>query len=250
MYAKQESLALGMLGLVLFGGLWEFAADRGWINPVTLSSPGRIGDALVRQWASGDLLRDLQVSLVEFLIGFAISAVIGIAVGIVMALNSNAEFALDPFIWFFYSAPIVALYPLIIVWLGFGFWTVIAITVALTAITITINTLAGLRSVDPLLIRAARSFGGGSMDVVWKVMLPGSLPMVLAGLRIGLGRALIGVVIGELFSANVGLGFRMTYYGARLRTSDVLVPLLLIILIGVLSTQVVRFFEDRLVIQR
>ena len=88
------------------------------------------------------------------------------------------------------------------------------------------------------------------MDVVWNVMLPARSRWSWRGCTSAWAAPLIGVVIGELFSANVGLGFRMTYYGARLRTSDVLVPLLLIILIGVLSTQVVRFFEDRLVIQR
>jgi ABC-type nitrate/sulfonate/bicarbonate transport system permease component len=245
-YLRHEAAILGVVGLVGFGALWELAGSLGWINPVVLSSPSRIGDALVRQLRSGELLRDLQVTSAEFALGFALAVVVGVAVGVVMGLNQNVEYSLDPFIWFFYSAPLVAFYPLLIIWLGFGFWTVVAITFFLTVIPITVNTLAGIQSVDPLLVRAVRAFGGRTRDVVLKVLLPASLPLVLAGLRIGIGRALIGVVLGEMFSANAGLGFRMTFYGARLRTTDVLVPMLVIIIFGILATQAIRILEVRL----
>jgi NitT/TauT family transport system permease protein len=245
-YRRHEAAILGIVGLGGFTALWELAGRLGWINPIVLSSPSRVGDALVRQVRSGDLLRDLQITTVEFVLGFVIAVALGVGVGVLMGLYQDAEFVLDPFIWFLYAAPLVAFYPLIIVWLGFGFWTVVAITVFLTAIPVTVNTMAGIRSVDPLLVRAVRAFGGSTRDVVTKVLLPGSLPLVLAGLRIGIGRALIGVVLGEMFSANAGLGFRMTFYGARLRTTDVLVPMLVIIVFGVVATQLVRLLEVRL----
>jgi NitT/TauT family transport system permease protein len=244
-YLRHEPAVLGVLGLALFGALWEAAGRLGWINPVVLSSPSRLGDALVRQVRSGELLRDLQVTSAEFALGFGVAITLGVAVGVLMGLYQDMEFALDPFVWFLYAAPLVAFYPLVIIWLGFGFWTVVAIAVFLTMIPVTVNTLAGIRSVDPLLVRAVRSFGGSQWDVVTKVLLPASLPLVLAGLRIGIGRALIGVVLGEMFSANAGLGFRMTFYGARLRTTDVLVPMLVIIVFGVLATQLVRLLEMR-----
>ena len=245
-YLRHEPVILGVVGLALFVLLWELASRAGWINPVVLSSPSRIGEAFGRQWASGELPRDVQASGAEFALGFGLAVVVGVAVGVLMGLYQDAEYALDPFVWFFYAAPLVAFYPLLIIWLGFGFWTVVAITFLSTAIPIAVNTLAGIRSVDPLLVRAVRAFGGRAPDVIWKVLLPASLPLVLAGLRIGIGRALIGVVLGEMFSANVGLGFRMTFYGARLRTTDVLVPMVVIILFGVLATQVIRILETRL----
>lgn len=245
-YLRHEAVILGVVGLAGFTALWELAGRLGWINPVVLSTPSRVGDALLRQVRAGELLRDLQVTTAEFALGFAVAVALGVAVGVLMGLYQDAEFALDPFIWFLYAAPLVAFYPLIIVWLGFGFWTVVAITVFLTAIPITVNTLAGIRSVDPLLVRAVRSFGGSAWDVTTKVLLPASLPLVLAGLRIGIGRALIGVVLGEMFSANAGLGFRMTFYGARLRTTDVLVPMLVIVVFGIVATQLVRLLEVRL----
>lgn len=245
-YYNHEAVILGAIGLLLFGSAWELAARLGWLDPIILSSPSRVGDAFQRQWAAGEVLRDLRVSLLEFSVAFAISAFIGVSLGILMGLYRNAEYSLDPFIWFFYSAPIVAFYPLIIIWLGFGFWTVILISFILSVIPITINTLAAIRSVDPLLVRAVRSFGGNTLDVISKVFLPGALPLILAGLRIGVERALIGVVLGEMFSANAGVGFRLTVYGARLRTTDLLVPLFLILALGVIATQSIRFLENHL----
>jgi NitT/TauT family transport system permease protein len=245
-YTRHEPLILGTLGLVLFVAAWELAAFRGWLNPVILSSPSRIGEALQRQVGSGELFRDLQVSAMEFVLGFAIAAVLGLVVGLAMGFRRSVEYAIDPFIWFLYSAPLVAFYPLFIIWLGFGFWTVVAITILLTAIPVTINTLAGMRSVDPILVRAVRSYGGSSLDVVFKVILPAALPLILAGFRIAVGRALLGVVVGEMFSANAGLGFRLTYYGARLRTTDLLVPLLVITILGLTLTQLIRALEARM----
>jgi NitT/TauT family transport system permease protein len=244
--SSNSAALLGILGIVLFLGLWEGAAQIGWLNPVIASSPTRIAAAFVSQWQSGQFLGDLGVSVTELVIGFGLSAVVGIAIGIAMGLNRTTEFALDPFVWFLYSTPLVALYPLIVVWLGFGFATVIAIAFFLTVIPMTVNTLAGVRSVDPSLVRAVRVFGGSNTDVILKAVLPASLPLVLAGARIGLSRALIGVVLGEMFSSNAGLGFRMTVYAAHLKTADVFVPLVTFVVIGVITTQLAIMLEGRL----
>jgi NitT/TauT family transport system permease protein len=245
LYARSEPVVLGALGLVSFVTLWEVAANFGWINPVVLSSPTRIGAAAQAQWTSGQLLADLQVSLTELGIGFGAAVVIGIIAGIAMGLSRTTEYALDPFMWFLYSAPLIAFYPLLVVWLGFGFVTVVAITFLLTAVSIVVNTQAGVGSVDPSLIRAVRAFGGSRLDVIVKVILPGALPYIMAGVRIGLGRALIGVVLGEMFGANAGLGFRTTVYAARLRTADTLVPLIVVVLVGVVLTQAIKLMEHR-----
>jgi ABC-type nitrate/sulfonate/bicarbonate transport system permease component len=245
-YVRHEPVVLGVLGLVLFVGLWEVAGGLGWINPVLLSRPSQVVAAVGRQWTSGELPRDLQVTVGEILASFVVASVVGITLGIAMGLNRTVEYALDPFVWFFYSAPLVAFYPLLVIWLGFGFWTVLAIGVFLAFVPIAVNTLAGARGVDPVLIRAVRAFGGSRREVIQKVILPGALPLILAGLRIGVGRTLIGVLLGELFSANAGLGYRMTIYGARLRTTDVLVPLVAITIIGVAATQGLRLLEHRL----
>jgi ABC-type nitrate/sulfonate/bicarbonate transport system permease component len=241
-----EATILGITGIVLFLALWELAAQLGWLNPVIVSSPSRIAVAFAGQWQSGQFIGDLGVSVAELVIGFVLSAVAGVAVGIAMGLNRITEYALDPFVWFLYSTPLVALYPLIVVWLGFGFATVIAITFMLTVIPIAVNTFSGVKSVDPSLVRAVRVFGGSQKDVILKAVLPASLPLVLAGFRIGLSRALIGVVLGEMFSSNAGLGFRMTVYAAHLKTADVFVPLVAFVIIGIITTQLAIMLEGRL----
>lgn len=244
--ARTEPVVLGVVGIAGFLAVWQLASSIGWINPAVLSSPVLIAQAFSDQWSSGQLLGDLGVSLSEFAIAFAASVVVGVGVGIAMGLNRTVEYAVDPFMWFLYSSPLIAFYPLIVVWLGFGFATVLMVAFLLTVISIIVNTVAGVRSVDPTLIRAVRAFGGTQRDVIVKVILPASMPMILAGLRIGLGRALIGVVLGEMFGSNAGLGFRMTTYAARLRTADVFVPLFVFVVIGVLATQLTKLLEARL----
>jgi NitT/TauT family transport system permease protein len=212
---------------------------------VIVSSPSNIAHAFVAQWQSGDLIDDLRVSVSEFAIGFGLSLIVGLILGITMGMSRLAEYAIDPFIWVLYASPLIAFYPLLIIWLGFGSVTVIALTFLLTFVSITVNTMTGVRSVDPQLIRAVRAFGGAHRDVIWKVILPASVPLIIAGVRIGLGRALIGVILGEMFSSNGGLGYHISYYAARLKTSDVFVPLMTVIAIGILMTRVCVVVERR-----
>ena len=243
---RNQQLVLGVLGTALFLAAWEITARLGVLNPVVVSNPSRIVAAFIGQWQSGDLLGDLRVSLVEFLVGFGLSLVVGIALGIAMGLSRLTEYAVDPFVWFLYASPLIAFYPLIIVWLGFGFTTVVAVTFLLSVVSIVVNTMAGVHSVDAQLVRAVRAFGGGRRDVILKVILPAAVPLILAGVRIGLGRALHGVVLGEMFSSNAGLGYRISFYAAHLRTADVFVPLVILVVVGILLNQLCRICEARL----
>ena len=243
---SRERLVLGIIGTLAFLVTWEVAARLELINPVVVSNPSRIAAAFAAQLRSGELLGDLEVTLIEFAVGFGLSLAVGIGLGIAMGLSRLTEYAIDPFVWFLYSSPLIAFYPLIIVWLGFGFATVIAVTFLLSFVSIVVNTLAGVQSVDPQLIRAVRAFGGGRLDVIRKVILPAAVPLIIAGARIGLGRALHGVVLGEMFSSNAGLGYRITFYAAHLRTADVFVPLTILVVIGLVINQLGNALETRL----
>jgi NitT/TauT family transport system permease protein len=189
----------------------------------------------LKNWAvTGALWRDLGTSLWELIVAFGASAVVGIPLGVAMGWNRPAEYALDPFVWLLYS-------------LGIGVKAIIALAFLFSIVQIVINTMAGVRNIDPVLIRCARSFDARTIDLFFKFTLPGALLMIVAGLRLALGRALIGVVVGELFSANAGLGFHISYYGAKLRFGDVFASLFVIVVIGVATTQLIRLFEARLV---
>jgi ABC-type nitrate/sulfonate/bicarbonate transport system permease component len=243
---RGEQILLGVLGTAGFLLAWELAARAGLLNPVVVSNPTRIVAAFIGQWQSGDLLGDLRVSLIEFLVGFGLALIVGIALGIAMGLSRLTEYAVDPFVWFLYASPLIAFYPLIIVWLGFGFTTVVAVTFLLSVVSLVVNTMAGVHSVDAQLVRAVRAFGGGRLDIIVKVVLPAAVPLILAGVRIGLGRALHGVVLGEMFSSNAGLGYRISFYAAHLRTADVFVPLVILVVLGIFLNQLCRMCEARL----
>jgi NitT/TauT family transport system permease protein len=245
-----EQLVFGAIGLAVFVVAWEFAAQRGYLNPVIVSSPSQIAVSFLEQWRNGTILSDLSISMTEFAVGFILALVFGVTLGFAMGLNRIFEYAVDPYIWFFYCCPLIAFYPLIVVWLGFGFTTVVAITFLLSFVSIVINTLAGVQSIDPQLVRAVRAFGGNDHDVAMKLLLPGAVPHILAGVRIGLGRALHGVVLGEMFGSNDGLGFRLTYHAAQLQTSAVFVSLIILIVIGIIINEISGWLERRLLAWR
>jgi len=246
LYRKNDSLLLGTIGLLGFACLWEVAARLQWADPILISSPTHVAVAL-KNWAfSGILFRDLGISLWELGIAFVASALVGIPLGVAMGWSRPAEYALDPFIWVLYSTPLVAFWPLFIIWLGIGTKTIIALAFLFSVVQVIINTMAGVRSIDPVLIRCARSFNARTSDLFFKFTLPGALLMIIAGLRLAVGRALIGVVIGELFSSNAGLGFHISYFGARLRFADVFAGLFMVVAVGICTTQIIRIAETRL----
>jgi NitT/TauT family transport system permease protein len=244
-YRRHDAVFLGAFGLIAVALLWEVAARFQWMDPVLISSPTNVGIAL-RSWAvSGDLWRDVGTSLSELALSFGAAVVVGVPFGVIMGWKRPVEYALDPFVWVLYSTPIVSLWPLFIIWLGIGIKAIMALAFLFAVVPIIINTFAGVRGIDPVLIRCARSFNASSMDLFLRFTLPAALPMIIAGLRLGIGRALIGVVIGELFSSNAGVGFHISYYGARLRFSYVFAGLLMVVFLGLLTTQAIRAVEAR-----
>lgn len=245
LYKKSDTVILGSVGIVGVILLWQIAASLHWMNPVLISSPSRVALALYHWAATGLLWRDLGTSVLELVIGFAAAAVVGVFLGTVMGWKSIAEYALDPFVWILYATPLVSLWPLFIIWLGIGLEPIIALAFLFSVVPIIINTFTAIKGVDPVLIRCARSFNARPVDLFFRFTLPGALPMILAGLRLGIGRSLIGVVIGELFTSNAGLGFHISFYGTRLQFADVFAGLFVVVVLGLASTQVIRVIEAR-----
>lgn len=234
---RARPLALGILSFVVIVAAWELVARAGWISTFFISRPTLIAEALAQGGRSGDLARSIAVTLREFAAGFGAAVAVGLVLGVLAGWFHTVEYAIDPFIWFVYSAPLIAFYPLFVLWLGLGPGTVIAISFLLSVTPITVNTLTGIRNVSPGLRLAARSFGARPHDMLWKVALPASVPMIVAGLRLGIGRALTGVVIAELFVPSGGLGSSIAYNGGLLRTTEMLASLVVIVVLGVVCTQ-------------
>src|SRR5215470_10304769 len=202
---KSAPAVLGIASFAIILAIWESVVRLGWVNPFFVSQPSAIAIGLSRAARSGELSHNVAVSFREFAIGYGLSVGVGILAGALAGRFRTVEYALNPFLWFLYSAPLIAFYPIFVLWFGLGAPTVIAMTFLLSVTQIFASTLSGVQNANPGLIRAARSFGACESDLMWKVVLPASVPMVIAGLRLGIGRALMGVVVGELFGATAGL---------------------------------------------
>ena len=241
-------LAPLLLGIISFGVIlvfWEAVVRFGWVNSFFVSQPSAIAASLSRAARSGELWQNTAMSLHEFAIGYGLSVAVGILAGALAGKYRTVEYALDAFLWFLYSAPLIAFYPIFVLWFGLGVPTVIAMTFLLSVTQVATSTLKGIQSVNPGLIRAAKSFGATERDLLWKVVLPASIPMIIAGLRLGIGRALMGVVVGELFGATAGLGYSISYYGALLKTTDMIASLVVIVVLGVLCSEGLSAVEAR-----
>jgi NitT/TauT family transport system permease protein len=244
-YLRNERLVLGLTGFVSILILWEVAAAAGWTKLVLLSSPSRIWRAFVTELTSGRLWNDVSVSLVEFWLGFLVASLLGIFIGIIAGWFKRANYVADPWLSALYATPDVALVPLIILWLGIGLWSKVFVVFLTALFPVAVNTLIGVQSTDARMLDVARSFGASQFKIFRTVVMPGTVPFILTGLRIASGRALVGVVLAELIAANAGIGFLISVSGVTLNTARMMVGVLLLGIFGVILGEVFRRIEQR-----
>jgi ABC-type nitrate/sulfonate/bicarbonate transport system permease component len=244
-YFANERAILGVLSFVGFFALWELGAALGWIEAFFFSSPSRIGMAAFIEVQNPRLWNDVKVSGTEFVVGYVAAALLGVPIGIVAGWYRKFNYFMDPWLNFLNSLPRVALLPLIVLWVGIGIWSKIVVVFLGAFITILMNTLYGVRTVDKRLLEVAQSFNASQGHVFISVVLPGSVPFILAGLRLGVGRALIGVIVGELYAANAGLGYMITVASHTLQTDRLLFGVLLLTFMGVAGVELLRLVERR-----
>lgn len=230
---------------LVVAAVWQLLTTADLVDPFLISSPVDVFPALWEQITSGTLLTALRVTLVEFLVSFGLAAVVGITLGVLMGWYEKVEYTLDPFVWLIFSAPIVSLYPVFLLIFGLGTPTIIAIAFLLTVSTVIVNTMRGVAQVDPKLIQAARAFLANDRQIFRYVAIPGAVPLIMAGLRIGVGRALTGVIVAEFFVGEAGLGYQAVFYAGRQLTADMLASIVVIAALGVLATQLLRMAESR-----
>lgn len=240
---KSMSILLGGGFLVVAALIWQLAASFGLVNPFLTSSPALIAGSLGEQIGSGLMLRSIGTSALELLFGFGLAGIVGVALGLVMGRYRYVEYVVEPYVWLLYSAPIVAMFPLMVLTLGLGSPTVVAITFLMSVVPIVVNSAQGVRNVDPKLIQTAISFGAGETALLRKVILPASVPTIMAGLRLGIGRALVGVVVGEFFAGDGGIGYNISYFAGHLGTTEVLASVFVVIVAGVALNVFARWLE-------
>jgi len=245
-YLQHEKKILGTTAVVLFFLTWELVGNTfQLINPMFMSAPSLIFAAAVQLFASGEIWNDLKVSGIEFFWGYLLSVVVGIPFGIAIGWYKKLAHIFDPFVNALYSTPRVALLPLVIIWLGIGIISKIGIIFLGAVFPIMINARDGVKTTPYNLLVAARSFGASQWQIFKGVVLPSTVPFIISGLRLGVGRALIGVMVGELYAATAGIGFMITVAGATFQTDKVFVGVLIFAVTGMVSMEILARVEKR-----
>jgi NitT/TauT family transport system permease protein len=244
-WRRNENWILGSLSMLAFLCFWEIAVRAGAVNPLFVSSPSRIVTTGFGMFADGSIYEHLRVSGTEFFTGFALAVVIGVPLGILMGWYSRLNAVLEPFVSALYATPRIALLPLVVIWFGIGLASKVAIVFLGAIFPILVNTITGVRTIDADFIKVARSYGATDRQMFMTVALPSSVPMLLTGLRLGLGHALVGIVVGEMYGATQGLGYLIAVAGARFQTDKVMVGILLIASLGIALTELLRAIERR-----
>lgn len=244
--SKRTRIIIYCLSLAAGFVIWVFVARVIVDNILFLSDPFQTLAALRRMWESGLLLESVIASGQEFVYGYLIGSIAGTLIGILMAKSRMVNLILTPYVAGFNATPILALSPVVILWLGLGILSKVFVVAMVVVFTQIYNTEAGVRTADETLREVVRAFGGSSQDVFWRAEMWCSLPYILAGLRVGVGRGLTGVVVAELFGAEAGLGLQIFNAQTSFNTAVLFASIAILALAGVLLTALVGLIERKL----
>jgi NitT/TauT family transport system permease protein len=232
------------LSVVVVLSLWEIFGRQ--VNPLFLSYPSAIARAFVQLLETREFERQALGSLQVFAVGLIAALILGIALGLLMGRYRLAEYLLDPYVYALDATPRVALIPLLLLWFGLGTSSKIAIVFLSGLFPVLMNTFAGVRTVSAQLVDIGRAYGAREGKIFTKIILPAALPFVMAGIRLAVGRALIGIITAEMFTAVTGLGALLIRYSSALATDKFFVPVILLALIGVVLSGGVEKLQKRL----
>jgi sulfonate transport system permease protein len=236
-----QIIAVRLASLAVVLTIWQIAGAR--VDPVLFTTPSKIAVAAVDMIASGELWTYLAPSLVVLAIGLALAAVLGIAIGLLLARFWYLDVALGAYITFLYSIPSVALVPLIVLWAGFEMPAKVIVLFLFAFFPMVINTHQGVKSVDPKLIEVGRAFRCSERQLWVNIVLPAALPFIVTGLRLAVGRGLIGMVLADLYTAISGIGYLIVRTASTYQVDKMFVPIVTLGLLGVTLTALLRLCE-------
>ena len=229
---------------VLFG-VWELLPRLGLVNPMFSSSPSQIARAGIELFTDGNLLKHVISSARVFFIGFALSVLVGVPVGVALGWFRWANRAFSPLISAFYTTPRVALMPLLIIWFGLGMGSKVALVFLSGVFYLIVNMQVAMLTVDEDLKRVGIAYGANKWQLFRTIALPLSVPFLLTGLRLAMGRCLLGMVAAEVFGGAEGLGYLIEYAGATFRTDLVFVGVFIIAAFGITMDRGLYFLNRR-----
>jgi NitT/TauT family transport system permease protein len=232
------------VALVLIG--WELIGRYVLTSKLMFAPLSAVLAEFANLWATGELERHMLVSFTALAVGFTIAALVGVALGSLIAISDAVGDHVDPVINALYATPLVAFSPILILAFGIGPASTVAIVFLLVVFPILINTTAGIRSTDASLIEAARSFSASRFEIFRLVLLPSALPFIVAGLRLGIGRGLVAVFIGELTGAREGLGYLISISGQTFNVPGMFVGVLVLAAAGVVGVALLEYVEGKI----
>lgn len=235
--------ALRIGALAAFLGIWEIASRTGLVPELFASSPSLIAAKFVEMVGDGSIWPHVAATASVAAAGFGLAVAIGVPIGILMGRSELINATVEPFVAALYASPQVAFLPLLIIWLGIGFTSKVALVFIGSVIIMIINTETGVSQVDPRLVETARSFTASERQVLTKIVLPAAMPIILAGMRLAIGRALVMVVVAEIYASNRGLGYLIFQAGGLYDTAQVFVGVGILAAAGVSLTAALRALE-------
>ena len=237
------NVAIRIVSLISALVLWQIFGAQ--IDQTLFTTPSAIARAAVEMVGDGELWTYLAPSLVVLAIGLSLAVVVGVAIGLILARFWVLDIAFGVYITFLYSIPSVAMVPLIVLWAGFETSAKVIILFLFAFFPMAINTYQGVKNVDPKLIEVGRSFRCSERQLWTNIVLPGALPFIVTGLRLAVGRGLIGMVLADLYTAISGIGYLIVRTASTYQVDKMFVPIVTLGLLGVTLTACVRFVEVR-----
>jgi ABC-type nitrate/sulfonate/bicarbonate transport system permease component len=242
--ARVPSFAISAISLVLIVALWELFGRN--VNPIFSSHPSAIFKVGVTMVADGEIFAALLQSLQPLALGYAWAAVVGIPLGLLIGRYRWAEAGLGIYMTAGYATPLVALIPLFILWFGLGFAVKVVIVAVLAVFPIAINTWAGAKAVPRTLIELGRTFVGSEFQIMTKIVIPSTLPYIMVGLKLAVGRSIIAIVVAEFFTLLTGLGGIILKAGDSFDTARMFVPVVVLMALGIALTWLVGWLEHKI----
>lgn len=241
-YHERKVRTIRVMILVLFLALWEFCTRLDMVDDFIFSSPSRVFFCFRKMVLDGSIFSHIGITLFETIVSFLIVTIIGISAAVLLWSSRSASEILEPYLVMLNSLPKSALAPMLIVWMGSHVHTIIAAAVSVAVFGSILTLQSGFSSMDPDQIRLIYTLGGTKKDVLTKVLLPGSVPLILSNMKVNVGLCLVGVIIGEFLAARRGLGY-LIIYGSQVFQLDCVV--LSIVLLCLFSSLFYRMIAGR-----
>jgi ABC-type nitrate/sulfonate/bicarbonate transport system permease component len=249
LWQRIEPTALGTGSIVLLLLVWQVVPYFVALKPGTklfFTVPSQIAGTLWEMFANGSVWSPLGVSATAFAIGLAMAIAAGLPLGILLGRSKTLDAMFDPFITAFNATPRLVFLPLLMLWFGIGLWSKVAVVFLGALFPLLINTYEGVRNADKLLINVVRSFGANEWDIARLVVVPNALPFIIVGLRLAIGRAVLGVVVSEFFGSQEGLGVVMVRAASSFQVNVVFAGLIIFAALSLAMTGLVKLLEDRM----